>query len=52
MADDRFRATWRRHFSLMLHPHISVLQTLIEADDKLNAAVGFLEPLWFRGHHI
>ncbi len=45
MADDRLRAAWRRHFSLMLHPHASVLQSLIEADDKLNAAVGFLGPL-------
>ena len=45
MADDRLRATWRRHFSLMLHPHASVLQSLIEADDKINAAVGFLGPL-------
>lgn len=45
MADDRLRAAWRRHFSLMLHPHVPVLQTLIEADDKLNAAVGFLGPL-------
>ena len=45
MADHRFRAAWRRRFSLMLHPHASVLQSLIEADDKLNAAVGFLGPL-------
>jgi hypothetical protein len=45
MADDRFRAAWRRHFSLMLHPHIPILQSLIEAADKLDAARGFLEPL-------
>ncbi len=45
MADDRLRAASRRHFSLMLHPHVPVLQSLIEADDKLNAAVGFLESL-------
>jgi hypothetical protein len=45
MADDRLQAAWRRHFSLMPHPHVPVLQSLIEADDKLNAAVGFLEPL-------
>jgi len=45
MADDRLRAAWRHHFSLMLHPHVSVLQSLIEADNKLNAAVSFLESL-------
>jgi hypothetical protein len=44
MIDDAFKATWRRQFTPILHPHLPLLTTLMETADKLNAARGFIEP--------
>jgi hypothetical protein len=35
MTDDAFKATWRRHFALLLHPYSRRTETLIETADKL-----------------
>ena len=45
MIDDAFKATWRRQFTPIQHPHLPLLATLIETADKLDAARGFIEPL-------
>ncbi|MFN6205795.1 MAG: hypothetical protein ACK49R_05065, partial [Planctomycetota bacterium] len=45
MIDDAFKATWRRQFTPIQHPHLPLLATLMETADKLDAARGFIEPL-------
>jgi hypothetical protein len=45
MTDDAFKASWRRQFALALHPQSPMLQTLVEAAAKLDAARGYLETL-------
>lgn len=45
MIDDAFEAAWRRQFTLIPDPYVSLLATLMETADKLTAARGYIEPL-------
>lgn len=45
MDSDDFKASRRRHFTLLLHSHSPELAMLTEAADKLAVAQGYLDPL-------